>query len=246
MENFNDSNKRNVLLIVIGFLIVVLIFVYCFWYFNIRGNSEFSFIGDINQEVVFAEDIGLNLKEEALALSLKYDDVIGWLRVPGTSIDEAVFQSSDNDTYLRNDRDGTYTLWGETFLDYRNDIDDMYDMKNFVIYGHNTEEDSGFTPLLNYQDEDYFETHKYIEFSTTNENYVWEIFTVYKTDTSFFYIDTVFADDYEYLDFLNQCKDKSIYNTGVSISKDDTILTLSTCEYSASEGRFVIQAKLVE
>ena len=37
-----------------------------------------------------------------------------------------------------------------------------------------------------------------------------------------------------------------MYNTGVAVDSSDTILTLSTCDYSVDDGRFVIQAKLIK
>ena len=117
---------------------------------------------------------------------------------------------------------------------------------HYIIYGHNTSEDSCFTPLLKFKDENFFKEHKTFEFSTINGNYTWEIFSVYITDTSFFYIDTNFETDDEYSEFLKTIKDKSSYDTKVSVSKEDTILTLSTCEYSLTDGRFVIHAKLVK
>ena len=253
MEEFNVRGKdKDIIFIVLGLILVIGVFVYAYWYFNIRNIElkfteidNFQFVGDTNKEVEFSEDIGLNLKEEAAALAVKYNDVKGWFKVPGTSIDYPVFQSSDNNRYLRHNRDNVNDMWGELLLDYRNNVNNMYDMKNFIIYGHNTEEDSWFTPLLNYRSKEFFDNHKYIEFSTINDNYKWEIFTVYLTTTDFFYIDTVFKDKNEYYDFLTTCKNKSLYDTGVSISKDDTILTLTTCEYSKVNGRFVVQAKLV-
>ena len=179
MEEFKVKGNNNMIAIVIGLIIAVGVFVYSYWYFNIRNiefnfaqteDFEFSeaegfeFIGQKNKEVKFSEDIGLNLKEEALALSIKYNDVKGWLKVPGTSIDYPVFQSSDNNRYLRHNRDNVNDMWGELLLDYRNNVNNMYDMKNFIIYGHNTEEDTWFTPLLNYRSKEFFNTHKYIEF----------------------------------------------------------------------------------
>ena len=251
MENFKQGKNRNIILGIIGVLLVILIGAYTYWFFNIRDvknpdDQVFKPVGDLNQDVDFSEDIGINLMEESIALAVKYNDVKGWLKIPGTSIDTAIFQSNNNDRYLRNDRENNVTKWGEVFLDYRNNINEMEDRKNFIIYGHNTEADSGFTPILNYQDEEFFKKHKIIEFSTLNGNYKWEIFTAYKTTVNFFYIDTVFADKDEYFDFISLCKSKSLYNTGVEITKDDTILTLSTCEYTQKDGRFVVQAKLVK
>ena len=250
MEEFKVKNGNNMVWVIIGIITVISIFIYLYWYFNIRNidiyTENFTPIGDINKEVKFSEDIGINLKEEALGLSLKYKAIVGWLRVPGTSIDFPIFQSKDNIRYSRNNRDNFNDGWGESYLDYRNNINNIYDMKNFIIYGHNTEEDSGFTPLLNYRSKKYLDNHKYIEFSTINQNYKWEIFSVYITTTEFFYIDTVFNDKEEYFNFISLCKSKSLYNIDVNVTKNDTILTLSTCEYSLENGRFVVQAKLVK
>ena len=37
-----------------------------------------------------------------------------------------------------------------------------------------------------------------------------------------------------------------MYDTGVEVDSTDTILTLSTCEYSVEDGRFVVQARLIK
>ena len=71
-------------------------------------------------------------------------------------------------------------------------------------------------------------------FKTTGDNY------------NDFYIDTNFANDNEFTTFVNYFKSKSMYDTGVSVSKDDDILTLSTCEYSQNNGRFVVMAKRIK
>ncbi len=208
-----------------------------------KDDLEYISLSDITT----SEDEGRDLQMETKALNATYPDVKGWLKVPGTSIDTAIYQSTDNERYLRHDKDNNYYMWGEEFLDYRCNIDKINEKNiHYIIYGHNSSDDSCFTPLLKYKDESFFKDHKVIEFSTLNGNYKWEIFSVYVTDTTFFYIDTNFEDDQEYIDFLNTLKSKSSYDTGVSVSGDDTILTLSTCEYSTTGGRFVVQAKLVK
>lgn len=204
-------------------------------------------IGDINKDVIDSQGQGINLQEEAIALNLQFKDCIGWLMVPGTSIDMPIFQSTNNDRYLRVDRNNEYTGWGETFLDYRCNIANIdLDYCHFIIYGHNTEIDTCFTPLLNYKNQEFLNKHKYIEFSTLNGNYKWEIFTAFVTDINDFYIDVVFNDDNEYMSFLNARKNMSIFDTGVNLDRNDKILTLSTCDYTRTNGRFVVMAKLVK
>jgi sortase B len=186
------------------------------------------------------------LQDDIKKLNQTYGEAKGWLKVSNTNINGAVFQSGDNEKYLKTDRDGKKTEWGEYFLDYRSDINNIDNMSHFIIYGHNTQKDSYFSQLLKYKDYNFFKNNKTIEFSTLNGNYKWEIFTVYVTDTNFFYIDTKFANKTEFSDFIKSIKSKSMYDTQVTASENDTILTLSTCDYTVNNGRFVVQAKLVK
>jgi sortase B len=252
MEDKNDKIRKVVKIAVI--LIIIALIAFGAYYLKEKisnknvddGISEEQLIGDTNKAVIGSEGQGINLQEEILALNLQYPDAIAWLMVPGTSIDMPIFKSTDNSRYLRNDRDNITTKWGETFMDYRSDINKMDGMSHFIIYGHNTEVDSHFTPLLNYKNEKFLNEHKIIEMSTIKGNFKWEIFSAYTTDTNFFYIDTVFADANDYGTFLNTLKSKSMYDTKTTISSTDTILTLSTCDYVKTNGRYVVQAKLVK
>lgn len=205
------------------------------------------FIGDENMPVTFSSDEGRNLSEELAEVNVTYKDAKAWLRVPGTTIDYPVFQSTDNSRYYREDRDGITQLWGENFIDYRCDVNKLSElMTNIIIYGHNTETDNRFTPLLNYKREEFYKTHKYIELATANGVNRYEIFAVYSTDTKFYYIDTNFESLTDYDNFLSSLVKKSRYNTGVKVSSADSILTLSTCDYSIKDGRFVVHAKLIK
>ena len=43
----------------------------------------------------------------------------------------------------------------------------------------------------------------------------------------------------------DRCKELSLYDTGVSVEYGDKLITLSTCEYSRTNGRLVVVAKKV-
>lgn len=248
------KENKKVVYIVIAIVLLIAIGVACFFYFNHKQQdddgyvtpSDYVEIGDVNAPVVESKEEGRNLQEEAKKLNQTYPDVVGWLKVPGTTMDFAIFQSTNNERYLRHDRDNKETKWGEPFMDYRNNVKDLNASKNIIIYGHNTETDDNFTPLLNYKSKEFFKEHRIIEMSTIDGNQRWEIFSVYITDTNFFYIDTTFADAAEYSTFLNSLNNKSMYQTGAKATVDDVILTLSTCDYSRTNGRFVVQAKLIK
>lgn len=247
----NEMNKNKkillVLAVVLGILIISLVL---FFYFSKSDRKELGkdySVGDLLQEVNDSKSEGRDLVEELAEINKNYSDAVAWVKLLGTSIDSPVFQAKDNDRYLRNDRENNATRWGENFLDYTCDLNKINDeMQHYIIYGHNTEVDTRFTPLLNYKNIEFYKDHQIIELATLEKIYKFQIFSVYKTDTSFYYIDNEFKDKASYGEFLQSIKDKSEYNTGVEVTADDTILTLSTCDYSIKNGRYVVHAKMVK
>ena len=50
----------------------------------------------------------------------------------------------------------------------------------------------------------------------------------------------------DYRAYIEKCKALSLYDTGIDAKYGDKLITLSTCEYSQDNGRFVVVAKLVD
>lgn len=250
----NNSKKKNIIIISsIVAAVVIIATIICLVVFNKSKPVEKEPVPDtpkqIVEELITTDDKEgeRNLQNELIALNATYPDAIAWLVIPNTNIDTPIFQAKDNNRYLRTDRDGNSAFWGETFLDYDSKID-LSGYTNLVVYGHNTTTDDHFTPLEKYLDKSFYEANKEFYMSTLAGNYKWVIFSVFKTTSdnyNDFYIDTNFENDQEFTDFINYFKSKSIYDTNVGVSKDDDILTLSTCEYSQNNGRLVIMAKLI-
>jgi len=186
------------------------------------------------------------INSDILLLREEYgnDDIIGRLYIEGTSIDYPVTQYEDNEFYLDYDINKKTNVTGWIFLDYENDV--YKDDKNMVIYGHNMKQDIMFHALRNYADEDFYDKHKYIVFDTLYDKYTWEIFSFYRAHTDFYYIQVIFKDEEDFYSLASQMKDLSIYETGVGITRDDRILTLSTCTNETDDTRFVLNAKLIE
>lgn len=62
----------------------------------------------------------------------------------------------------------------------------------------------------------------------------------------FKYYHFVDADSKEDFDaFIDQCKALALYDTGISAEYGDSLITLSTCEYSRNNGRMVVVAKRI-
>ena len=49
----------------------------------------------------------------------------------------------------------------------------------------------------------------------------------------------------EFNEFVSTCKELAFYDTGVTASYGDKLITLSTCEYTQANGRLVVVAKRV-
>jgi len=172
------------------------------------------------------------------------DDIVGYLQIPGTSIDYPVTHSTDNTFYLENDINKNASVAGWIFMDYENNMDN--DDPNIVIYGHNMKKDIMFHSLRYYQSWDYFNEHRYIIFNTIYENYVWEVFSFYKADVSFPYIQVVFPSENAFFALAAEMKERSMYDTGVDLKYGDHILTLSTCTNEAEDTRFVLNARRLD
>ncbi len=251
-------DNKKIIIVIVLIVVIAIIGLVAFIINNIINEQQHELdepgqelgydipVGNLDAEVKDSIALGRDLQSEISAVNATYQDAKAWLKVPGTTIDTPIFQSTDNDRYYRNDRDNEKTKWGEPYLDYRCSLASIGRPSNIIIYGHNTETDTHFTPLLNYKKQEFYNEHQIIELATPEGCYKFKVFSAYVTDTSFFYLDTNFANTNEYTTFLNSIKQKSRYDMGVSVDSSDTILTLSTCDYSIKDGRFVVHAKLVQ
>lgn len=123
---------------------------------------------------------------------------------------------------------------------------------NVIIYGHYMKNGSMFCDLEKFKNQDFWQEHKTFFFNTVTDRYEYEIISVFKTfvysdsPESFKYYHFVNAQTPEdFSAFIDRCKELSLYETGVSAEYGDKLITLSTCEYSRTNGRLVVVAKRI-
>lgn len=172
-------------------------------------------------------------------------DIVGRVTIDACDIAYLVTQTTDNKTYLSVGYDRKESRSGAIFLDYRCDVEASPLTGHYILYGHNMRNGSMFHNLMKYKDEDFFYANPTFRFDTLYEDYEWEIFSAYVTSTDFYYIQTAFSGDEEWLGFLNTVQQKSMFETDVQLFADDVVLTLSTCSYEFDNARFVIHARLI-
>ncbi len=182
---------------------------------------------------------------------IKNKDFIGWITIDDTEIDYPVVQTLDDEEYyLRRDFEGNYNIAGTLFLDRQSSYKLPSD--NMIMYGHHMHDGTMFKELLKYEDEDYYKEHKYITFDTINGNATYEVIAAYRTqiyseDSNEFkyyeFHNALSAEDFN--DFIDNSKKLTPYTIDCSAKIGDKLLTLSTCAYHTTNGRYVVIAKRI-
>lgn len=183
---------------------------------------------------------------------LANEDMAGWLVIPGTNIDYPIMWTPDDENYyLYRDFDKKDNVNGSLILDTDSSLNPL--TTNLIIHGHNMKSGAMFGNLTDYESEDYYNEHKQIILYTEECQRNYEVIAVFrsqvykKTDDVFkFYKFFEATTEEEFNDFYDNIKELSLYDTGVNAEFGDHFITLSTCVYHVTNGRFVVVAKEVE
>lgn len=178
-----------------------------------------------------------------------YEDIVAWLVIPDTVIDyPVVWTPEDENYYLYRDFEGNEDQNGSLILDTDSSVNPL--STNLIIHGHNMRSGAMFGNLTDYEDPDFYESHKQITLYTEECQRNYEIIAVFrsqvykKKDEVFKYYKFFHANTpEEFEDFYQNIKNLSQYDTGVTAEFGDRFLTLSTCVYHVEQGRLVVVAK---
>jgi sortase B len=213
---------------------------------NVSSSSISSSSKESSSDIISVPSVNPNnysrIKTLQEALSIN-SDTIGWLYVPGTTLNLPIVQTKNNDYYLKKSIYKNYAWKGWPFADFRDVWSPL--PKNLIIYGHNMGDGDLFGELKKFTNLSFLNSNPILYFSTPSKKYYWKIFAVYITDKNFNYIQTNFKDNEEFLSFIFKNKARSLFNTSVDVAASDSILTLSTCTYEFHEAYFVVMARLI-
>ena len=186
--------------------------------------------------------------DEYKSLYAQNKNLIGWLQIADTTIDNPVMQTSDNTYYLNHDINQKEDKNGTLFLDCSCDV--LAPSMNLIIYGHNMRSGNMFGSLDKYKSEEYYKNHSEILFDTIYEKGVYDVMYVFNSRV--YSQDEIVFKYYQFIDAASQeefdsnmraMAEMSLYDTGVTAEYGDRLLTLSTCDYLEDDGRFVVVAK---
>ncbi len=218
---------------------------------QLKGSGLLNQVNNVTIHYTEEEEVDLQILEEYQTLYNKNKSLIGWLKIDDTNIDYPVMQTSNNEYYLDHNFNQEYDKNGSLFLDA--DCDVVHRNTNLIIYGHHMKSGKMFGNLNKYSSESYYKNHSRIQFDTIYEKGTYEIMYVFRS--------RIYNEDevvFKYYQFLDAASEKefesdmqemaalSLYDTGITASYGDELLTLSTCDNSEEDGRFVVVAKRVD
>ena len=247
MRRKKNKKYTKVILNIIIYMILFFLLIYSGakifkWYKDKTNNNQIA--EQIKNTVIFEEEKENEDEEENKEeytvdfnkLKEQNNETIAWIKVNNTNVEYPVVKTTNNSFYLNHSFDKSKNLAGWIFADCKNKFDNTD--KNIVIYGHNMRDGSMFGSMKNILNSDWYENEENtnITLFTENEKCIYKVFSVYKIENEDYYIKTEFSNDSEFEKFIETLK--------IDISKEDSILTLSTCANN-NKYRVVLHAKKI-
>ena len=171
-------------------------------------------------------------------------DTVAFIKVNGTNIEYPIVKTTNNSFYLNHSFDKTENGAGWPFANYINTLDGTD--KNISIFAHARRDGSMFGTLYKTQDTTWQQNkdnHKIIWITEKGTDY-YQVFSTYTILNEEYYIKNNFQTDEEYIEFLTTINKRSNYNYNIPLTKEDQIITLSTCA-SDDKYRIVLHAKKI-
>lgn len=265
------ERRRRILIGICAVLgVACLLYVGFYGYEDYRTRKNYEEMAALKESAQSTPDFGTEEEPEGPTINYTNEDkdapevldeykklynshkkLIGWLKIDDTNIDYPVMQTNNNEYYLDHNINQEKDRNGALFLD--KDCDVINRSTNLIIYGHHMKSGRMFGNLDDYKSERYYKKHPTIQFDTIYEKGTYEIMYVFRSkvynegEVVFKYYQ--FIDCYSEQEFESNMKEMaalSLYDTGVTAEYGDKLLTLSTCDSSVDDGRFVVVAKKVD
>ena len=255
--------EKFIYILLMTFIVCSILYLIRYYYdiYNTRKQSHLLDDIAINENVVLTQqndepenkdnitstktDRMLKIEE----LQKENSDIIGWIEIENTNINYPVLQGSDNKFYMTHNYKKQYSKNGSIFLD--KDYSWSPPSSNLLIYGHNNKNNTMFQELLKYKDVEFYNNHPNIRFTTKDEDSIFEIISVFRSKVYYKSEKNVFRyyyfinsnNEQEYNEFVQNAKNASLYDTGKTATYGEQLMTLSTCSYHTTDGRFAVVAK---
>ena len=213
-----------------------------------KGEEEYE---TIIEEVITEEPVKENeeVPEETPEVVFKVDfdklrsinkDTVAWIRFEQPEkISYPVVQGMDNSVYLNKTFEGKKNAAGAIFMDAIH-VGDFSD-RNTFIYGHNMKNGSMFGQLRKYKSADFCKEHPYFYIYTPDgKELKYQIFAVGIVEDTAESYKSIYADDGEFLRYIDHIQSISKYKSDVVVNTDSKIVSLSTCTNVTETQRLLV------
>ena len=210
-----------------------------------KERDDYSDLKNKNSEC--DDNVDLNTKQiqdRFIPLLQINPETVGWIKVGNLADEPVVYR--DNEFYLNHDFYQKKSSSGTVFVDVENT--DLDNDKYVIVYGHDLRDGSKFGSLKEYLNIEQLKNNIVIEwsslYSSEAEKYV--VFSVF--DSSMLeenknYFDLRRFDEID-LDgtkkFIEEIRERSLYDIPVDVTAEDQIMVLVTCSYKHEDGRLLI------
>lgn len=173
-----------------------------------------------------------NLAKEAVVVQ-KTEDSSSGLQLSQNDAAEG----TDNDYYLHRLVNGQKNAGGTLFMDCNNEK--TFTDDNTIIYGHHMKNGSMFAGLEKYKEQSYYDAHPVLYLLTPEKSYRLVVFAGFVTasDSSVY---TLQFPDGDRQSWIEKALKQSDFQTDVQVAADEPVVTLSTCDYTYEDARYVV------
>ncbi|MEG0070379.1 MAG: sortase [Raoultibacter sp.] len=237
----------------IAFIVLVLSLIglgaigFSYW----QGQNEYKQIAqDAFPEPTDLAQLTLaDMRVDWASLQKKNPEVVGWIYVPGTSVNYPVVHTSDNEKYLLTDFSGGtgfLAKFGTIFLSAENKAD--FSDANNIVYGHHMNDGSMFGFIHTLFDEKKFNQHRTIYLLTPDGNYRLSTFSLISCRDDDPLAQTSFATPADVQAYAQDKISRSSVTPSEAVDPAGIkrIFSFVTCDNVTDEGREVLFASVVE
>lgn len=253
--------KGNIILLMVGILLIVVVLLIFFRAFlgyrkteEIYGALSQTYV-EIQQPETIKNDDAIQqdtengdwwytqVQVDFKQLQAVNSEVVGWIRFDNNEmINYPILYGGDNEKYLRKDLYGNSLNAGSIFIEAANNPN--FTDYHTIIYGHNMKNQSMFGSLKKYREPEYYTGNEFFTIYTADGACRYQIFACQDVSET----DPVYTVGYEpgeaYQEFLNQIMNRTELATGVEVTTEDKIVSLSTC--ATTGNRFLVHAVLID
>lgn len=234
----------------IGTILLVIFFCFVAIYFT-NINYEQSLIAKTKETFVQLTS-GQETSEKAIKyFSKQNSDLKGWISINNTPICNPIYQTDNNDYYRTHNQLKEESDFGALFFDCYDDLQHPGIDKNLIIYGNNLENNQLFSTLDKYKSIYFYKQNPFIEFSTHNSTDTYVIFATFiinsnpkdDNDYIFDYKTNNFTSESDFIFWLEEIQQRSLYSAAMPITIEDNFITLVTDSVEFEGAKLVVMAR---